>query len=301
MTNRVPDSITAKEVSAMINSQRKQLNVLQERITTGKRINRASDDPVGAGAILRLKTSKTEIEQFRRSAEAANQKLAIADGVLNNYSGLLDRVRTLVSQGSGDTTPPESKNILAVEIDSLRSAILRVANSQSNDEFVFGGTRQSSPPYDELTGAPNPAPTAPRFIQIEPGTNAIASGVIAEDIFAHDGSDIFADLEAAADALRGTGDAAADKATLENVLVRLSAYADISAVTQAKVGTNMALSDIAKDRLNNDSFNLDSQIGAVENDDLADSAIRFNEAQTALEATLQIAARSQRNLLDFLG
>ncbi len=301
MSYRVTDSFSSANTTARINSQRSLLNVLQERIASGKRINRPSDDPAGAELVLRLRTSQAEIEQFKRSAVTANHKLTAADDVLNSYETTLDRVKTLVTQGLSDTTTQPSRNALATELETLRARILSGANTRNDDGYLFGGTRQNAPPFDPATGVPANTPTNPQYIQIEPGTNAIATGVTAETVFADAASDIFTDLNAAIAALRGTSDPAADRATLESTTSRLKIYSDSAAMARAVIGANMNITDLAQERLTGDFLSLDQRAGDVEDADFADTALQLTNAQRSLDATLQVAASSRRSLFDFLG
>ncbi len=301
MNFRTTDSISNFDLTTRIGAQRSRLSVLQERLTTGKRINRPSDDPSGAEAVLNLRTSQREIEQFQRSAETVNTKLTIADSSLDSYQTTLDRARSLVSQGLTGTATPQARNALATEIESLREQILNVANSKSGSEYVFGGTRQNAAPFDPTTGAPANSPTAAQFVQIEPGANAVAAGVTADKIFADANSDIFADLAAAAAALRGTGNAANDRAALENTNSRLVVYNDQAAIARTTVGANMNASEIAKDNLAAGFISLDERAANIEGADFAGTALEFADAQRALDATLQVAAKSRRSLFDFLG
>ncbi|MCY7346003.1 MAG: flagellar hook-associated protein FlgL [Pyrinomonadaceae bacterium] len=299
MIYRVTDSKT--DLTTRIGAQRSRIDVLQERLTTGKRINRASDDPNGAEAVLNLRTSQKQIEQFQRSAQTVNTKLTTADNSLESYQISLDRTRSAISQGLTGTTTQEARNVLATELESLRDRILNIANSKSGDEYVFGGTRQNVPPFDPTTRVPAAAPTAAQFVQIEPGSNAIASGVTADKIFSDASSDIFADLTAAAAALRGTGNAANDRATLVNANARLVVYNDAATNARLIVGTNMKTSEIALENLTGNFLSLDEQATNIEGADFAGTALEFADAQRSFEATLQIAASSRRSLFDYLG
>ena len=301
MAYRVADNIINANFRSQIGQHQYQLSVLQERLSSGKRINRPSDDPYGLEAVINLRTSHTEIEQFARSATAANQKLVIADESLNGYENVLDRVRTLVTQSLSDTNTQTAKDALATEIEALRGRILSVANSQFAGEYVFGGTRQDTPPFDPLTGLPNATPASAQYIQIEPGSDAIAVGVTAETVFADSTSNIFADLDQAVAALRGTGDPVADRATLENSFARIKVYSDIAAVSHSFVGVNMEITEIVQDRLSNHELFFESQISSIEDADFAETVFELTETQTALEATYRAAASSRPSLLDFLG
>lgn len=301
MNFRVSDTSTASNLTSRINTQRNRLSILQERISSGKRINRPSDDPNGAEAVLKLRTSQKEIEQFKRTAQTANQKLTAADDSLTGYENILERVRTLVSQGLSDTTTQSARNALATEIETLRSRILNVANSKYGDEYLFGGTRQNAPPFDPTTAAPAGTPTTPQYVQIEPGTNAIPVGVTADTVFNDATSDIFTDLTNAVTALRGTGNPTTDRTTLETTISRLSIYTDLVNVAHANIGANMNASEIAQDNLTNNFLSLEERAGSIENADFAETALGLADTQRALDATLQVAAQSRRSLFDFLG
>ena len=297
---RVSDASVNSDLAARIGTQRSRLSVLQERLASGKRINRPSDDPAGADAVLRLRTSQNEIEGFGRSAKAANQRLTATDDALQSYEPLLEKIRSLVTQGLTDTTTQDAKNALATELDALRGRILNVANAKNGEEYLFGGTRQNAPPFDPVTAAPATTPTSPQYLQIEPGANAIATGVTADTVFADSNSTIFADLTAAAQALRGTGDAAADRATLQNTNSRLIVYTGLANVVHAKVGAGLNTTESAQDKLNSDFLSLNERADSIEGADFAQTALELTQTERSLDATLQVAGRQHRSLLDFL-
>lgn len=274
---------------------------MQERVTTGKRINRASDDPAGAEMVLNLRTSQAEITQFQRNAQTAVQKLTAGDDGFAGYEDMLERVRTLVTQGLSDTSSPATREALAIEVEALRSRMLAVANTQNGGNYVFGGTRQNAPPFDPVTGAPAATPTAPEYIQIEPGSNAIAVGVTADKVFGDATSTVFADLTNAAAALRGTGNAAADKAMLLHTIARVGVFSDLMNTSRAIIGAGISTAETAKETLTNNFLSIDESASEVEGADFAASAVALSDAQRALDATLQVAATGRRSLFDFLG
>lgn len=301
MNFRTTDTSSASISAARINAQRNRLSTLQEQIASGKRINRPSDDPNGAEFVIRLKTSQSEITQFKRTATTANQKLTAADDSLSNYENILERVRTLVAQGMSDTATQTAKNSLATEIESLRSRILNVANSKYGDEYLFGGTRQNAPPFDPVTAAPAATPTSAQHMQIEPGTNAIAVGVTADTFLTDATGDIFTDLTNAAAALRGTGNPTTDRTTLETTMTRIATYNDLVNIAHSRIGANMNTTEAALENLTNNFLSLDERVNEIEGADFAETALKLAEAQRTLEATLQVTAQNRRNLFDFLG
>lgn len=301
MNIRVSDNSTAATFSARVNAQQNRLAILQEQLASGKRINRPSDDANGSEAIIKLKTSQREIEQFQRAAQTAQQKLTATDDTLSGYENLLQRVRTLVTQGLSDTASQTAKNALATEIDSLRTRILDVANSSYNGEYLFGGTRQNASPFDQTTAAPAATPATAQYIQLEPGTTAVAAGVTAESFLSDATSDIFTDLTNVVNALRGTGNEAADRTTLQTTMSRMTIYNDLANTSHTIIGANMNAAELAQENLTAGFQSLSERISGIEDIDFAQTAVKLSETQRNLEATLQATAQRPRSLFDLLG
>lgn len=297
---RITNNTTKTDFVSRLNAQQSRLNVLNERIVTGKKINRPSDDPRGAQAVLNLRTSQTEIKQFEKIAGAAAQKLTAADDALNSYQNILDTVRTTVSRGLTDTSSQTSRNVLATELESLRGRILDIANSKNGDEYIFGGTNQTAPPFNPANAALSAVSTTAQYVQIEPGANAIPTGITADKVFADATSDIFADLSNAINALRRTGNAAADKTTLQTTMNRLNLYSEQSAIARAVIGANMNQATAAQENLSNAALSIDERATEIEGADFAETAVELSETQKSIEATLQVAANSRRSLFDYL-
>jgi flagellar hook-associated protein 3 FlgL len=271
-------------------------------VVTGKRINRPSDDPSGADAVIRLRSSQAELEQFNKNASLVNDKLVNADGLINNFQEKFDRVRTILLQGATDGITQNAKDALATEIDGIRKQMLNTANSTINGEYVFGGTRYTAPPFDPTTGSPALPAASPQYVQIEPNTTPVVTGVIAESIFSDATGTIFTELTNASAALRGTGNPAADKATLRAVQDRMATFVNLSTNAIAVIGANQQTVSDVLERLDSTFFTLGESATKIEGADFVGAAMNLTAAQQALDATLQTSARFNRSsLLDFLG
>lgn len=125
----------------------------QERISAGKRVQRASDDPVAAvlseAASNRMRRAETE----QRSIEAARTSLSQAESALGEAGDLIQDVRELlVKAGNATYGSAEYKN-LAQEIEGLRERLLGVVNRQdSAGRTLFGGLGGATQPFAEVYG-----------------------------------------------------------------------------------------------------------------------------------------------------
>ncbi len=227
--------------------------------------------------------------------------MTATDDSLSGYETILERVRTLVTQGLSDTTTQAARNALATEIESLRSRVLNVANAKYGDDYLFGGTRQNVPPFDPTTAAPAGTPTSAQYIQIEPGATAIPVGATADTIFIDATSDVFTDLTNAVNALRGTGNPTTDRTTLETTMSRLGIYTDLVNVAHTVTGAYMNATELAQQNLISNFLSIDERASAIEDADFAETAIALAKTQRTLDATLQVVAQGRRSLFDFLG
>jgi flagellar hook-associated protein 3 FlgL len=305
MPFRVTDASTNANLRAQLATSRQRLAAAQERLVTGRRINRPSDDPAGAEAVLRLRTSRAEIAQFRRNGDAARDALLASDRSLDSYQLTLDRAGVLLSQGASTAGPGNTataREALATEIESLSKRILGLANGRDGERYTFGGTRQSAPPFDPTTAAPAATPTTATTLQLEPGGAPVATGVTAETVFSDATGTVFQTLTAAAAALRGTGDPDADAAALAAAMDHLKALGGLASTARAQVGASLGLADEVGARLEETDLSYAETANRIEGADFAESALALTESERALEAILQSAGHmGKRTLLDILG
>ncbi len=301
MSFRVTDNTLSTRLTSQVNVARQRLALAQEQVASSKRINRPSDDPYGTAAVLQLRTSQSEIDQFSQTAKTANTKLDTVDNTLNSYQTLLDRVQTILTQGVSDTSTSPTRQALATELDSISKEILSLVNLKVGTNYIFGGTQQNQPPFDPVTLAANANPGVSQQVQIEPNSTPIDTDVTANNIFIVNNNSIFNTLTTAATALRGTGNATADHNTLLNSINELGGFVLQSGIARTQVGKSMNQIENALDRLGQTTVAVQSNIQDVESVDFAKAATDLVDSQKTLESVLSTASKiNSRSLLDFL-
>jgi len=110
------------------------INISLERLATGTRINRASDDPAGAVAVQKFDARLITIEKGIASAERANLSLAAREGGMSVVSDLLIDLKTaVVLAGNRDTMSDDEITALQDEASSIISTINFLANTTTYD------------------------------------------------------------------------------------------------------------------------------------------------------------------------
>lgn len=159
-----------QSVTAMMDRQA-DLSRLNTQLSSGKRINQPSDDPVGAARALDLNHLVTDTAQYQRNIDAANARLMLEDQNLGNVNNVLVRVRTLVLQAVNGTQNDGTRGDIAAELAQLRAQLLGQANStDAQGEYIFAGNRSGSPAFvDGVGGATYQGDDGQRMVAIGAG------------------------------------------------------------------------------------------------------------------------------------
>jgi len=122
----------------------------QEKLTSGKNINRPSDDPSSAAQAERAQTRLSRIASDRQALEVQRGALTLAESALGDSAGLLQRFRELaITAGNGGYNAADRLTI-AKEMGSLREQLLSLANAEDGNGLpLFGGLGSASAPFVE--------------------------------------------------------------------------------------------------------------------------------------------------------
>ena len=125
----------------------------QEQLTTGNRVNRASDDPAAAARAERALAAEANTDAAQRAVDASKSAMTLSEGALGDADELMQQIReTIVSAGNGSYSDAE-RSTLADKIAGLRNQLLSVANRQDGSgTYLFGGQSADHAPFLDATG-----------------------------------------------------------------------------------------------------------------------------------------------------
>ena len=119
---------------------------LMEQMASQKKINRPSDDPVGATRVLDFRGVRDSIAQYGRNIENADAWLQLSETKLENISDLIGQAR---EAGINDQSA-QTRQVLAQNVGSLLEEILSLANSKFGDRWLFAGSRTDRAPFERI-------------------------------------------------------------------------------------------------------------------------------------------------------
>ena len=114
--------------------RQRELADTQEQLTSGKRVNRASDDPTAAARAERALAGVSRVAATQRAVEASRVVMAQTEGSLADAGSLLQRARELVVAAGDGAYGDTQRRSIAVELRGLRDQLLAVANRLESEE-----------------------------------------------------------------------------------------------------------------------------------------------------------------------
>jgi flagellin len=162
---RINHNISAMITGNSLRITERQVAKSLERLSTGLRINRASDDAAGLSVSEQLRTQVRGLNMGSRNIQDGISLINIAEGALIEVENMLQRIRELAIQAANDTLTSVERSYIDIETSQLRSEVDRiVAGTQYNSQQLLNGT--------------NPWGTAPGgVLHIGPNNDALADTV----------------------------------------------------------------------------------------------------------------------------
>lgn len=139
---------------ANLQQRQQRMQETQQQLTSGKRIENASDDPTGAARAERALAAIGRVDANQRALEASRNGMTLSESALGDANELLQQMReTMVSAGNASYSDAERAG-LANKIAGLREQLLTIANRPDGaGGYLFSGQGSSSPPFlDEVGG-----------------------------------------------------------------------------------------------------------------------------------------------------
>lgn len=294
--SRVTQSMLSDRSMSRLQSSLTRMGEIQEHLSTGRILNRASDNPGDAATAMRLRTAVNAQQQYARNADDGKGWLDSLDATLGSSGDIVRRARELGTQGVNGAMSQQSRDALATEVDELRSSLLSSANTQYIGRPVFGGTTAGSQAFTQTAGVVTFAGDT------NPVNRTVADGVVVDvsssgpAAFGADGDNAFDHLTALSTALR-----AGDTAGIQAGIDALGKDGNRLVTARASVGARTNSIEAAGLRAGDTEVSLTNSLSEIENADLPKTLVDLKMQETAYQAALAATARVlQPSLVDFL-
>ena len=273
--------------STLANVQKSTSNMsrLQEQISTGKKVNRASDDPAGARKILSLRSEDLRLDQYASNIQTATQSLDFNAAALSNTSDIVQRITELTMQGVSGATDQSGRTIIANEINQLLETIMQSANSKRLGRYTFAGTETTTEPFVAARNSSGNISSVAykgnrETIQynVGPNTNTTVN-LTGDEVFVK--TRLFQTIVRIRDNLK---DGAITFAT--NELTNLDNASQNILNSIAKAGGISSTLELTGNRIDDTKLSLQEVLASAESADIAELVLKLTEQQSIFEASL---------------
>src|SRR3989339_349646 len=129
-----------------------QLAKLQEQLSSGRRLNRPSDDPIDMKNNVNLKAELAQGTQYHRNIEDGLAWMNMTEVALTDMNELMQRLREQAVYAGNDTMTGTDRQYIAAEVEQLLRQVVSLTNSSYKGNFLFGGTNGDKQVYEYTTG-----------------------------------------------------------------------------------------------------------------------------------------------------
>jgi flagellar hook-associated protein 3 FlgL len=269
----------------------------RQQVMSGKRLQKASDDP---GAMQRSVEGRGEIraiETYQRTADTATARLALLDSTLASVVETLQQAKVTTASARNSTATTLQRETAAQTLEGVRDALAAQLNTSSRGVYLFGGSQTTAPPFVRVAGTwTYQGDASPQQVDVAPGQavafsrdgQALAQGTQA--------TNILNDLDALVAAVR-TG----NQAGMTTGMTSLDRAFERASREQIDVGADQEAIAELEGQLTLSRLAAVTRVSKDEDADLTAAISELTRADTAYRAALGAIGRASRtSLMDYL-
>lgn len=311
---RVTNNMMVQGFLRNLNTNTTMMSTYQDQLSSGKRINKLSDDPIGIMSVLDNRSKLSKLAQHTSSIDNGTSWLDQSETSVREMNDVLSEIYEKTVYASNGPLSDSDKAAIGTLVGQLKDHIVQLGNSTFGGRYIFGGYNTTQAPFNvdasgnllyngiNLADTTVPAATITALqnqnIDFSTGTNLTTTvNVTGVDIMGS-GTDnlyqILSDLETA----MNTG---ASGTTIGGFIDKLQGkQQDILSVLADVGGRQNRLDTMSQGNADNE-INYTALLSKVEDVDQAYATMQFKMAEAIYRASLSVGAQTiQPTLLDFI-
>lgn len=124
-----------------------------EQMSSGKRVNRPSDDPIAASQAVVLSQAQSQNSQFALARTFATQKVSLEENVLGQVTTAIQSAQEKIVYAGNGSLSDNDRASLATDLKGIRDQLMNLANStDGNGRYIFAGYKTDNVPFDQTNG-----------------------------------------------------------------------------------------------------------------------------------------------------
>lgn len=291
---RVTQSMLSSNMLRNLNVSYGKMSKYQEQLTSGKKVNRPSDDPVVAVKGMGYRVDLDKVEQFQRNLNEVNSWNDSTDEALDQVGSALHRIQELVTNAANDTNTPEEREKINSEIKQIQLQMRDISNTKVGENYIFTGTHTNSPLFNADGTMANDTGTN-KSIQVNV-FDGIAMDINLPGKNLFEGIDtMIKDVSTILNNLASTGE------EIGALLTDIQGQTNKVLEQRAVVGARQNRAEMMGNRLSVQEVNVTKQLSENEDTDYAKTITEMVTTESIHQASLSVGAKIiQQSLVDFI-
>lgn len=147
MAMRVTQGVTNRSYLYNLNTAQYNMNKSSEKMQTGRKFSRVSEDVHGAAKLMKLRTQLNRNDSVQEGITLSINELEMTEGILTDMKDITTEVQSEMLKAMNEPTLLASRDTFVAFLQQSKQEILRLANKQYNDKYLFGGQNAEEEPY----------------------------------------------------------------------------------------------------------------------------------------------------------
>jgi len=275
-----------------------QLNRSQEKVATGRNMNRPSDNPVGLVSALGLRNSLSRLEQYQRNMDMGKIWLDLSSTAIEQAGKVAQQAQAIALNLQDGTQSAEMRSTLANAVGLLLDQAVSLGNTQLAGKYIFAGYNTNTQPFTKTQIGGSDAVQYngdSHDFQIQVGPQeSLEVGKNGQGLFID--SNFFDSLIRLKEAIENN-----DPAAMQQEATRLQGVEDFFNAQVSDIGIRQSRILEKQDILKGLKLNFQNQIDDLENADMVQAILEVKERQNAYEVALAASSKIMEvSLLDYL-
>ncbi len=294
---------------ANLNATQLQMQQAQGEISSGLRVQQASDAPTEIAEILQLQGDISQNQQVQTNLNGVSSDLGTADSALQTAVQAVENATSLGTQGANATATADERTNLAQQVTGILQTLVGIANTSSDGRYIFSGDMATQPSYQfdptQPSGVVQLISPSNTQVVVDVSGTSIQTSRTAQQIFdAQDANgnpvagNVFAAVNSLATALQSNNLSDISQAVISLQSADQYLNDQLAFYGQAEDSVSTATT-VAQQFQTQETSNL-SQLRDA---DVASVAVQLNQEQVQNQAALSAESTilQQRDLFSYLG
>ncbi|MEW6669198.1 MAG: flagellar hook-associated protein FlgL [Thermodesulfobacteriota bacterium] len=297
---RVANKVIFDSITVNLRRASEGLSKANTVVSSAKKINQLSDDPVGLVTVLDLRSSLAGVEQVGRNIQMGRSWLESSESALTQTENLLSEIKSLGVQMASATQGSSQRAGAAAIVDGQMRQLMALANTEVGGRYIFAGTMTDTTPFafdDESN------PTAVSYsgnqtaFSVRIGKDmTVEVGEDGEDVFGASGSGIFDTLLSLKGYLQNN-----DVAGIQASLTALDDHLEDIGAVISEVGAKTLRLDSKQEILEGMKLTYTDRKSMIEDADIAEAIMDLKAKELAYQAALSSSTKVMAmSLVDYL-